>query len=60
MGTPTYFSAISAKGNNFHDFLFASLKDKTVQKGSTLKGRNLLLQEQILFFKSQLLQWEVK
>ena len=57
-----------AKGNNFHDFLFASLantasalpnwgllsKERICSSWFTLKGKNLLLQEeQILSFKSK-------
>ena len=47
------FSAIFSKGDNFCVFLFASLDDEAFLKlGSTLKGKNLLLGEQILPFKS--------
>ena len=42
-----------SKGNNICDFMFASLEEKNPLKmGSTLKGKNLLLREQILSFKS--------
>ena len=41
------------KGNNFCDFLLASLKDKALaERGSSLKGKNLLLKEQILPFQA--------
>ena len=43
------FSTIFTKGSNFCDFLFAFLDNR---KGSTLKGKNLLLEEQILSIKS--------
>ena len=47
---PPYFSAIFSKGNNLGDFLFASLYNMALLKlRSTLKGKNLLLMEQILF-----------
>ena len=36
-----------------HEFLFASLDEVTLLMGSTLKGKNLLLEEQILSFKNQ-------
>ena len=37
------FSAIFPKGDNFCDFLYASMDDKALfQNGSTLKGMNLL------------------
>ena len=40
-------------GENFCDLLLDSLEGKSPSKmGSTLKGKNLLLQEQILSFKS--------
>ena len=42
------FATSFRKGNNFHDFLIASLD--VVRP--TLKGKNLLLAEQIVFFKS--------
>ena len=51
-----YLSPNFTKGNNFHDFLFASLADIAFPKwkmGFTLKGKNLLLLEQILSFKSK-------
>ena len=41
------------KGNNFCDFLFASLAVETFQKnGFTLKGKNLLLGQQFFPFKN--------
>ena len=50
-----FFSTILTKGNKFCDFLFASL-DKTLKSskmGSTLKGNNFFLREQILFYMSR-------
>ena len=42
------------KGSDFCDFLLAFLDDKALpKKGSTLKGRNNLLRDQILPFNSQ-------
>ena len=42
-----------SKGDNVCDFLVAFLVNETLQEmGSTLKGKNLLLWEQILSFKS--------
>ena len=38
------------KGENFFDFLFGFLHTNLFWKGSTLKGKNLLLGEQILSF----------
>ena len=39
-------------GNNFHDFLYPSLGNEDISKmGSNLKGKNLLLWEQILFLR---------
>ena len=39
-------------GSKFFDFLFASLDNTALPKiGSTIKGKNLLLREQILSFK---------
>ena len=35
---------------NVHEHLFASLNELLFENGSTLKGKNLLLEEQILFF----------
>ena len=53
VGTPScLFCSFFAKGISFCDFLFASLEDEALPKGSTLKGKNLLLEEQILSFKS--------
>ena len=43
MGTSTFFSAIFTKGNNFYDFLFASLDNIALPKGI------LLLKERISF-----------
>ena len=36
------FSIIFNKGDNFFDFLIAFLHNKSLGKGSTLKGKNLL------------------
>lgn len=47
MGIFPYFSAVLTMGNSFHDFLFASLDDKTFQNGS------LLLKERICFKRSK-------
>ena len=52
-GYPPYFSIIFTKGNNFCDVLFAYLADIAFV-GFTLKGKNLLLLEQIHSFKSKL------
>ena len=51
MCTSIYFS-IFTKGYNFWNFLLLLLAKKKIQKGSTFKGKNLLLEEQILSFKS--------
>ena len=51
-----YTSAILAKGNDFCNFLFASLDDAVIQPFQTrsiFKGKSLLLREQILSFKSR-------
>ena len=53
MGTPSYFPAICTKGNNFCEFLFATLGH--FKKRSLLKERIFLLQEQILPFTSLLI-----
>ena len=47
-----FFFFIFFKKDSFCDILFAFLDDKTLLKGSTVKGKNLLLQEQILCFNS--------
>ena len=53
MGTPTYVSLFLAKGSNFCDFIFCfSVKQDLFKMGSTLKGKSLLLEVQILTFKS--------
>ena len=52
--TSMFFDHLFSKESNYHDFLFASLGNKTLQKGFTLDGKNLLLVEQILSFKSRL------
>ena len=43
------FCIIYTKGNNFCDSVIASLDNIAFPKGSTQKGKNLLLEEQILF-----------
>ena len=50
MGAPPFFSTISTKGNNFCDFLFASLDDKALSKGGQLLRKKFapVLLEQIL------------
>ena len=49
MGTSQSFSTMFSKGDNFCDFLFTELEDEVFPKlGPTLKGKNLLLWEQIL------------
>ena len=52
MGKSLYLSVISTNGDNFRDFLFASL-GCSFKYWCTLKQKNLLHWEQILFFKSQ-------
>ena len=53
MGTPPSFSTMFSKRDNFCDFLFVYLENEVSPKiGSTLKEKNLLLREQILFCKS--------
>ena len=52
MGTLVKISTICTRGSNFYDFLIAVLDKEHFQKGSTLKGKNLLLMEQILSYKS--------
>ena len=36
MGTPSFFSCIFSKSNNFHDFLFASLETEALLIGDQL------------------------
>ena len=62
MGTNLYVSATFAKGDNFDDFLFTSLENIGLSNwGCAHKGKNLLLLEQILSFKSTSpLRWEVE
>ena len=50
MGTLHYFVTIFTKVENFCDIVSVFLDDKVFPKGSTLKGKNLLLGEQILSF----------
>ena len=45
-------SAIFTKGSSSITSFVLPWTTKTFQEGSTLKGKNLLLREQILFFKS--------
>ena len=53
MGTVQCVSAIFTKGDYYHRFLVCFLgKGSLFKVGSTLKGKNLLLEEQILSFKS--------
>ena len=47
------FTHHSYKGNNFCDFLLTSLDNSPSKMGSSLKVKNLLQGEQILFFKSK-------
>ena len=50
-----------SKGDNYRDFLFVKLKDSSPKMVSTLKGKNLLQQKQILFFKrSPLMMWKAQ
>ena len=46
------FSEHFTMSYNFGDFLFASLKEKAHKMGSILKGKNSLLKEKNLPFKS--------
>ena len=46
-----FFCRIS-KGDKLCDFQFTSLDDRASNRVSTLKRKNLLLEEQILSFKS--------
>ena len=47
------FSVMLSKGDSFHDCLFVCLPGgrNLLKLGSTLKGKNLLLGEQIHFFE---------
>ena len=49
MGTSPCFSTNFTKGDNFCDFLMLLGQCSPFKIGSTLKGKNLLLVEQILF-----------
>ena len=40
-----YFFVMFAKGDNFRDFMFASLNNIALTKWSALTGKNLLLRE---------------
>lgn len=51
MGTLPSFAEIFTKGNKC-SFLFTFLDGKALSKGSTIKGKNMLLQKQVLSFKS--------
>ena len=53
MGTPPCFQPCFSKGNNFYDFLFTFLDNKSFAEGSAVKGKNLLLLEQIHSFNSR-------
>ena len=58
--TPSCFITIFTKGNDFCDILFHRPQSH-FKMGSTMKGKNLLLWEQILSFKSlSLLRRELK
>ena len=46
------FSKHFYKGEQLCGFMFAVLYEEALPKGSILKGKNVLLEEQILFFKS--------
>ena len=60
-GYTSIFSAILQKGTFFMTSYLLLKRVKLFQKVSTLAGKNLLLAEQILFFKSSLLmRWEAK
>ena len=48
MDSSPCFSAIFTKGNNFSGFPFVSLEMIPFKLGSTLKGKNLLLEDQML------------
>ena len=50
MGTPSSFSAMFSKGDNFHDFLFAYMENENFKMGSILKRKNTFQGEQILAF----------
>ena len=50
MGTSLLFSAILQKGDNFCDFLFASLE----KMGSTVKKKNVLLLNPIALRKTKI------
>ena len=39
-GRPPCFSSIFANGDNFHDFMFASLEGKVLPKGEGLEERH--------------------
>ena len=51
-GSTAKFFCYFTKGDKLHDFLFAALQDDALKRVSTLKGKNLLLEEQILSLKS--------
>ena len=48
----TLFFCHFTKGNNFCDFLFDSMITNPSKMGSTVKEKNLLLEEQFFSFKS--------
>ena len=59
MGWPLDLMPFVGRKNNLCGILFASLEDGTLQKGgSTLTGKNLFLEEQILNLKSCLIPIE--
>ena len=49
-GYTSMFSSIFTKGDNFHNFLFDFVGSLFIKIGSTLNGKNLLLEERILSF----------
>ena len=53
MGTPQCFPAIFAKGDNFCDFLFASLDSEAYQNGLYSQRKEFAPREQILSFESE-------
>ena len=51
-GVKLHLHIYPLKGKNFSDILFTSLDEEALEKiGSILKGKKLLLKEQILSFK---------
>ena len=54
----SHFSLILSKGDNIYDFLFTSLDNIALPKQDLLEGKNLLLEEQILFFIRVIIPFE--